>query len=131
MYEVSDIQDYLQKWLEVERDLAINGIIIQPYPATDPLPEKPIIGNVLSYGERDDLQDPGGTWKVPMRPPSLIVSHNGQSVNYIIPPRLTMSMTYDHQLDYAPENLGMIAPFRLILYRLISSFPLESSISST
>jgi hypothetical protein len=68
MYEVSDIQDYLQKWLEVERDLAINGIIIQPYPATDPLPEKPIIGNVLSYGERDDLQDLPPPGKCPYAP---------------------------------------------------------------
>lgn len=25
MYEVTDIQDYIQKWLEAERDLAING----------------------------------------------------------------------------------------------------------
>ena len=68
MYEVSDIQDYLQKWLEVERDLAINGIIIQPYPATDPLPEKPIIGNVLSYGARDEYKRVGPPGKCPCPP---------------------------------------------------------------
>ena len=29
MYEVSEIQDYRQKWLEAERDLAINGVELQ------------------------------------------------------------------------------------------------------
>ncbi len=32
MYEVSEIQDYRQKWLEVERDLAINGVELQSDP---------------------------------------------------------------------------------------------------
>jgi len=43
-------------------------------------------------------------------PPSFLVSHKSRSVNYIIPPRSMMSMTYDHRLDYVPENPGMIAP---------------------
>jgi len=30
MYEISEIQDYRQKWLEAERDLAINWIELQP-----------------------------------------------------------------------------------------------------
>ena len=32
MYEVSEIQDYLQKWLEAERNLVINWIGLQSYP---------------------------------------------------------------------------------------------------
>lgn len=32
MYEVTEIQDYIQKWLEAERDLAINGRGLQSYP---------------------------------------------------------------------------------------------------
>jgi len=42
MYEVSDIQEYRQKWLEVERDLAVNwaefpikGVIIHDKPEID------------------------------------------------------------------------------------------------
>lgn len=30
MYEVAEIQDYEQKWLEAERDLAINWVKLQP-----------------------------------------------------------------------------------------------------
>ena len=32
MSEGPDIQDYIQKWLEAERDLAINGAGLQSYP---------------------------------------------------------------------------------------------------
>jgi hypothetical protein len=32
MCEISEIQDYLQKWLEAERDLVINGGGLQSYP---------------------------------------------------------------------------------------------------
>ena len=32
MCEVIEIQDYIQKWLEAERDLAINGRGLQSYP---------------------------------------------------------------------------------------------------
>ena len=32
MYEVFEIQDYRQKWLEAERDLAINWIELQSNP---------------------------------------------------------------------------------------------------
>jgi hypothetical protein len=32
MCEISEIQDYLQKWAEAERDLAINGVWPQCYP---------------------------------------------------------------------------------------------------
>ena len=38
MYEVSEIQDYKQKWLEAERDLAINWV----EPPSDPLSYEPI-----------------------------------------------------------------------------------------
>ena len=64
-------------------------------------------------------------------PPSFLVSHKSRSVNYVIPLGSIMSMTYDHRLDYAPENPGMISPCRLILYRLFDPSLLESSISST
>ena len=64
-------------------------------------------------------------------PPSFLVSHKSRSVNYVIPLGSMMSMTYDHQLDYAPENLGMIAPCQLIHYRLLSSLLLASSLPSS
>jgi len=41
MYEVQDIQDYKQKWLEAERDLAVNWV----EPPSLPLNHGPI-GNV-------------------------------------------------------------------------------------
>jgi len=47
-------------------------------------------------------------------PPPCLVSHNDHCVNYIIPPKSMMSMTYDHQLDYAPKNPGMIAPLAAV-----------------
>jgi len=45
-------------------------------------------------------------------PPVCLASHNEYSVNYDIPPWSMMSMTYDHHLDYVPENPGMISPWR-------------------
>ncbi len=35
MYEVSDIQEYRQKWLEAERDLAINWVELPVAPLDD------------------------------------------------------------------------------------------------
>ena len=32
MYEVPELQDYRQKWLEAERDLVVNWIVLQSYP---------------------------------------------------------------------------------------------------
>ncbi len=37
MYEVSEIQDYKQKWLEAERELALMGVEIQPTHNYEPI----------------------------------------------------------------------------------------------
>jgi len=42
-------------------------------------------------------------------PPVCLASHNAHSVNYIIPRFLVFACTYEEQLDYVPENLGMIS----------------------
>ena len=57
MYEVQDIQDYEQKWLKAERDLAINWVE-WPYPFPDVPPQKNI-----DEGDRDwsDRKKRGGT----------------------------------------------------------------------
>lgn len=45
-------------------------------------------------------------------PPVCSVSHNSYCVNYIIPRILAFAYTYKKPSDYAPENLGMISPWR-------------------
>jgi hypothetical protein len=43
-------------------------------------------------------------------PPVCLVSHKEHSVNYIIHRTLVFACTYKEQLDYVPENPGMISP---------------------
>lgn len=51
MYEIPETQDYLQKWLEAERELAMNWIVLPP---VDSLTWEPVNTDRV----KDDISEP-------------------------------------------------------------------------